>query len=270
MTDDVVARVLASTRYRDVDRSLVARLAAEELPRARNVDDATKRVKRRLHQAVGAYRGRPAATATDELRATWSGRWDEPMREACRRALERHASTRERIGELDRFYPAIWDAVGSVPRRVLDLACGLNPLALPFMRLAAEAEYLACDADRRVLDEVESFLSLVGQPHRTWPCDLAVGPPDDAADVALLLKTVPLLDHQDPAAAERVLAGLAARHAIVSFPARSLGGRGGLERAYRSRMEGLLNAVGARVESSVELRFASELVFVVTLRDAVA
>jgi 16S rRNA (guanine(1405)-N(7))-methyltransferase len=268
VTDDVVARVLASPRYRDVDRSLVARLAAEELPRARNVDDATKRVKRRLHQAVGAYRGRAAATAADELRGTWSGAWDEPMRDACRRALERHASTRERIGELDRFYPAIWDAVGSVPRRVLDLACGLNPLALPFMALDADAEYLACDADRRVLDEVESFLSLVAQPHRTWPCDLATGPPEDRADVALLLKTVPLLDRQDPSAAERVMAGVRARHAVVSFPARSLGGRGGLDRGYRTRMEGLFRAMASRVERSTELRFASELVFVVTLRDA--
>ena len=57
MTDPIVDRVLRSARYGDVDRALLDRLAAEELPKSRNADDAVKRVKRRLHQAVGAYRG---------------------------------------------------------------------------------------------------------------------------------------------------------------------------------------------------------------------
>jgi len=265
MIEEVVARILASTRYRDVDRSLVDRLAAEEAPRARSVDDAAKRVKRRLHQAVGAYRGRPAATAAEELQATWSGTWDAPMRDACRRALERHASTRERIAEIDRFYAEVWAAVGAAPQRLLDLACGLNPLALPFIGLDPRAEYLACDADRRVLEEVEAFLELVGQPHRTWPCDLVGGAPDAPADVALLLKTVPLLDRQDPGAAARLLRDLSAGHVVVSFPSRSLGGRAGLERAYRARMDGLIGVLGARVSGSTELRFASELVFVLAM-----
>jgi len=265
VTDDVVTRVLGSPRYRDVDRALVARLAGEELPRARNTDDAVKRVKRRLHQAVGAYRGGSASTTVDQLRTTWSGAWDEPMRRACRKALERHASTRERAGELDRFYPALWEAIGGAPRSVLDLACGLNPFALPFMGLAADAEYRACDADGRVLGEVDAFLALVGQPHRTWACDLAVGAPGVEADVALLLKTVPLLDRQDPHATLRLLRGIRAPRIVVSFPVRSLGGRGGLERSYRARMEGLLGELGGRLHSTAELRFNSELAFVLTM-----
>jgi len=234
VTDDVVTRVLGSPRYRDVDRALVARLAGEELPRARNTDDAVKRVKRRLHQAVGAYRGGSASTTVDQLRTTWSGAWDEPMRRACRKALERHASTRERAGELDRFYPALWEAIGGAPRSVLDLACGLNPFALPFMGLAADAEYRACDADGRVLGEVDAFLALVGQPHRTWACDLAVGAPGVEADVALLLKTVPLLDRQDPHATLRLLRGI--RRRASSSPSqfgRSVAGEGSSARTER-------------------------------------
>jgi 16S rRNA (guanine(1405)-N(7))-methyltransferase len=265
MTDDIVARVLESTRYRDVDRSLVTRLVTEELPRSRNPEDAAKRVKRRLHQAVGAYRGGAVATTGAELRATWAGTWDEPMRDACRRALARHASTRERVDELDRFYPAVWEAVGSIPRSVIDLACGLNPFALPFMGLDPSAEYAACDADGRVLQEVEAFLALVGQPHRTWACDLVDGAPAHAADVALLLKTVPLLDRQDPTAARRVLSAVRTSHAVVSFPARSLGGRGRLEATYRSRMGALIAELAGRVESSTELQFRSELVYVLAL-----
>lgn len=267
MTDDVVARVLASARYRDVDRSLLERLAADEVPRARSSDDAVKRVKRRLHQAVGAYRGRQAGTAADEVRRTWAGSWDRPMREACRRTLERHASTRERAAELEAFYPRVWDATAGVPGSVLDLACGLNPFALPFMGLPADAEYLACDADRRVLNEVEAFLALVAQPHRTWPCDLGVDAPDAEADVALLLKTVPLLDRQAAGAAPRLLARVRARHIVVSFPVRSLGRRATLASTYEARMVALLDDLGSRVASSTELRFTTELVHVLRMSD---
>ena len=73
MSDEVISRVRRSTRYRDVDPALLARLAAEELPRARNPDDAAKRVKRRLHQAVGAFRGAPEARLLATLRAAWAG-----------------------------------------------------------------------------------------------------------------------------------------------------------------------------------------------------
>ncbi len=58
MSDDVevvMRRVGASRRYRDVDPALVRRFAAEELPRTGSRDEAVKRVKRRLHQAVGAF-----------------------------------------------------------------------------------------------------------------------------------------------------------------------------------------------------------------------
>lgn len=48
MSADIVERVLRSPRYRDVDRSLLARFAEQELEHARNADDAVKRVKRRL------------------------------------------------------------------------------------------------------------------------------------------------------------------------------------------------------------------------------
>src|SRR5688572_21566220 len=57
--DDVLARVGASRRYRWVAEAVVARLAEEEIPKARNLADAEKRTKRRLHQIFGAYTGQP-------------------------------------------------------------------------------------------------------------------------------------------------------------------------------------------------------------------
>jgi 16S rRNA (guanine(1405)-N(7))-methyltransferase len=259
MTAEIVERVRRSSRYRSVDAALIARLAAEELPKARNAADAVKRVKRRLHQAVGAFRRERSAAAGI---AAWPV--DDPvaLRAACRAAMRGHASTRERLPHLGSFYRGIWEITG-VPHRLLDLGCGLNPLALPWMHIG-DATYAAIDVDAGTLEVVRGFLGAVGQPHITELRDLV----DDAtvleADVALLLKLITTLDRQDRDAARRLLERLPARHAVVSFAARSLGGRGGRERTYRDRLDRLV-ADSDRVRAVAEASVPNELVFVLAL-----
>jgi 16S rRNA (guanine(1405)-N(7))-methyltransferase len=267
MSDEVISRVRRSTRYRDVDPALLARLAAEELPRARNPDDAAKRVKRRLHQAVGAFRGAPEARLLATLRAAWAGDLeDADFREACRVALATHASTRERLQVMDELYSGVWEHTHGPPRSLADLGCGLNPLALPWMRLPRDSRYVAIEADHRPLAMVTAFLELVGQPHEARAADLVANPPDGEVQVALLMKLVPTLDQQDPDAAARVLRAIHARHAVVTFPSASLGGRGrGMARTYRARLERLVDELGPRVADVAEASVPGELVFVLEL-----
>lgn len=264
MSEPIVDRVLASSRYRALDRGLVERLVAEEVVRARNADDAVKRVKRRLHQVVGAFgtarRGDPLAG----LRAAWSGDLRDPrFRNACRDLMARHASTAERVAFLDAFHAAIWERTG-VPRAILDVGSGFHPVALPWMGIGA-ARYVATDIDGAAVGTVGAFLTLVGQPHEVRVADAVVEQPDDPVDIALLLKLVPTLDRQDPDAATRLLRSLRARHAVLSFPARSLGGRAkGMERAYRTRVDRLV-ADCAQISGVAEASVPNELVFVLTL-----
>ena len=264
MTAEIVDRVLQSSRYRDVDRSLLSRLAAEELPSARSTDDAVKRVKRRLHQAVGAFRGERRTDVLGPIRAAWHGDMsDQLFRAACAEVLRTHASTRERLPHLDTVYSGIWDHTG-LPARVLDIGCGLNPVALPWMGIGY-GSYLATDVDRRPLETVRGFLDLVGQPGEVRAADSVEDPPTEEADVALLLKLVTTLDRQDAGAASRLLDALRVRHAVVSFPARTLGGqRKGMERTYRARLERLVNEC-PRVTGAAEASVPNELVFVLTL-----
>ncbi len=268
----VAQAVASSRRYREVEPALVHRLAAEELGRARSEADAVKRVKRRLHQAVTAYR--PAARDAhdlDRLAATWAGDLSAPdFGEACRTVLRRHASTRERLPVLENFFGPAWEAIGGAPATLADLGCGFGPLALPWMGLSPGARYLAVDVDGAQLSLVDGFLDLVGQQHEIRRADLAADPPPTLTamplDVALLLKLIPLLDRRDPDAARRLLAGLPVRHAVVSFPARSLGGRArGMERTYRERIGTLVSDLGERVTGVTEASVSGELVFVLAL-----
>ncbi|MCC6617993.1 MAG: methyltransferase [Chloroflexi bacterium] len=246
MTAEIVERVRRSNRYRDVDPALVERLAAEELPRSRSAEDAVKRVKRRLHQAVGAFRASLPADG-------------DPVA-----AMRGHASTRERLPSIESFYAGIW-AITGPPRSIMDLGCGLNPLALRWMGLAPAVRYVAIDADERPLAIVRAHLAASGHQHDVRRGDLAREVPGDEVDVALLLKLVTTLDRQDPDAATRLLRGLRARHAVVSFTTRSLGGRDrGMERTNRERMDRLVTDAG-RVSAVAEASVTGELVFVLTL-----
>ncbi len=262
--DVVASQVLQSAKYRWLDPGFVRRLAGAEAPRARSARDVIKRTKRRLHQVCGAYSQdvRPEAALLRLAAAAQAG--DDALRQACLGLMSAHAATRERIPVLDRFYRDLFARTGT-PRVIIDLACGLCPLAWPWMGLPPATRYLAYDVDARLVTVVDGFLSLCGVPHVAHLRDVASSPPEEPADVALLLKAMPCLDQQAPGAARGLLERLRAPWLVVTYPVHSLGGAAkGMARHYRARFTDLISGLGWQ---ATELRYPSELVFIVQ-RDA--
>ena len=174
--------------------------------------------------------------------------------------MRHHASTRERLPILQAFYATTLAPLGPL-RSVLDLACGLNPLALPWMPLAADASYYACDIYADMMAFLNQFFVLAGVRGQARVCDLVAAPPREPADLALVLKALPPLDQQAKHAGRDLLRALNARHILVSFPAHSLGGRGkGMAENYELRFRDLADAEGWSIERFV---FPTELAFLV-------
>lgn len=220
--DELVTRVLASRKYRNLLPEFVARVGARERSRAGRHGDVLRATKSRLHQCVAAFRGRPSYAA---LRADLAGsRGPDALRVAVQRMMEAHASTRERLPILERFCRDVLGPFAGA-RRVLDLACGLFPLALPDMPFRGGVEYRACDVDLTVLELLNDFFRRARIDGRAFAHDLSRGPPDDEADVALFLKSFPSLEHVEPGAGMRVIEQVRAPAVVVSFPAAGLGGR---------------------------------------------
>jgi 16S rRNA (guanine(1405)-N(7))-methyltransferase len=260
----VIARVAVSRRYRWVAEAVVERLADEELPKARNLADAEKRVKRRLHQIFGAYTGQADYSRLLLTLATAHASGEpEQLRADCRVAMAEHASTRERLPILDAFYDRIF-AITGPPSSIVDIACGLNPLAVPWMGLPAGAHYSAYDIDRGLVELADGFLDLLDLPGTRALRDVVDDPPDEACDIALLLKSIPCIDQQHPDASAALLrsVGARARWLVISFPTQSLGGHGkGMARTYQARFDTLSDELGWSDVTRIEL--PGELVFVV-------
>lgn len=261
--DERAARLAAEVRKapkaRHVFPAFVADRCAEEIDRRGGTDrEIVKRVKRSLHQVGGAYLTPPPRY--DRLLARLADTEPGPDRTAAvRHLVAGHASMRERVGALDHYYPALFDGIdriGTSPDAasepgaamglvVLDLACGLNPLARPFMPIEV-AHYQACDLYLDMLDFVADASAMLGSPVDAFPWDLVAGPPQRRADVALLLKTLPCLDQLDPTAGRRLVTGLASTctHLLVTYPVRSLGGtEKGMREHYAATFRALVDEV---------------------------
>ncbi len=259
---ELVQAVLSSSKYSDMAPDLVRHIASQELGKRRNLKEALKATKNKLHQVGGAYLDghEDYAAWFDELRAVVSADRQEQVQQVCKQIMGHHASTRERIPILEQFYATIFSQLPPV-RSVLDIACGLHPLALPWMNLEAGATYYAYDVYQRMTDFITCYLELMQRPGRAQARDVIQSCPTDTVDVAFVLKVLPCLEQVDKQASYHLLHQLQARYLIVSFPIHSLGGKHkGMAAYYEARFHELVAGATWEVQ---RLEFASELVFIV-------
>jgi 16S rRNA (guanine(1405)-N(7))-methyltransferase len=230
------------------------------LAKRHSLKEAVKATKNKLHQVGGAYLEGEAHYAVwlDELRETSRSGDRGDFRKACARVMSHHSSTRERLAILDRFYATT--LAGLPPfRSVLDVACGLNPLAIPWMPLAENAEYYAVDIYQDMVDFLNRFMALLPIQGHAQAGDVLQACPAQPVDVAFVLKTLPCLEQVDKAAGRRLLDAINADHLLVSFPVHSLGGRSkGMAANYEARFRELVADKDWAVK---RFEFVTELVF---------
>jgi 16S rRNA (guanine(1405)-N(7))-methyltransferase len=267
----LVQAVRKSPKYRSVCLDVVRNVGARELAGQRNWREAVKATKNKLHQVGGAYwdgvdyaawldRLRNAARADGESRRSPGMEYESEVRRICREAMQHHASTRERLPILDQFYTQVLAGLPP-PRVVLDIGCGLNPLAIPWMPLAPSVEYYAYDMYDDLATFLNGFMTIVAVQGQAQACDVSACPPARRADLALILKTLPCLEQLDRLAGARLLEKIQAEHLLVSFPVRSLGGRDkGMPQSYEAHLQELLSGRGWSVQ---RFAFSTELAFLI-------
>lgn len=258
--DALFHAVIASEKYADVHPGLVRRLLLVELAKGRSPRETVKAVRNKIHQVGGSYQDSSNGYANTVSRLT-----DLPadcrspqLQEFCRSMLTRHASTRERLPILEAFYQVLQPIAPL--HSVVDLACGLNPLAIPWMPLAPGAFYHAYDIYSDMLALIGGFFEHIQQPGQAALCDLTAEVPDQPAQLTLLLKTIPCLEQVDKGIGLRLLNAIHSDYLLVTFPAHSLGGRSkGMPQTYQAHFTAMLPSVPWQLLSTT--LFASELVF---------
>ena len=261
--DRIVTAVSGARKYRSVCAETIRRIADDEMANHDDLKTAIKATKRRLHQAYGAFEWRlDYDTAYGRLELAYETGLKTEIKAASRDVLSLHSSTRERLPLLDRFYVEIFQVTGQ-PGSLLDLGCGLNPLALPWMGLPAATRYTPIDIDVERIGFLNRYLALAERQPLARCQDVLVQPPPEA-DVALLLKMSPSLERQASGATLRLMDQISAPFVVVSYAIKSLGGR---EKGMLDHYERQFQELAAdRNWSVTRLIFETELVFVVERR----
>ena len=254
MSNDLLEKLLQSKKYRDVCPDTPRRVWAECERKYKKPKDIDRAAREALHGITGAFLTPAEARECAWAMQSWhaGGRTDGQLENI----LNKHASTRERLplSDMDALYGRIFEITGR-PGRVLDLACGINPIYLG----ARGIETTGVDISGQAVAMVNAFGETYGQPVRAicadLLCDGAV--PRERFDIVLLFKVLPLLERQQTGAAMRVMDAVDAKYIVASFSTRTLGGRNvGMAGHYSEWMEGHMpkgRAVAGRFETDNEL-----------------
>lgn len=259
----LVESVQANRKYAQIAPALVTRLCQDVVNKGLQGKKAVKEVRNKLHQVGGAYFTHlpdycKAIGTLDLLPADLRS---PEIRQFCVKLMRLHASTAERLPVLEDFFRICLEPIGPVSS-ILDLACGLTPLAIPWMPLADDFSYTACDIYLDMLDLIDTFFKHFDIKGNAFPCDLVSGPPQKKAQLAFLLKTIPCLEQLDKNIGTMLLEKVDADHILVSFPARSLGGRNkGMPEFYRTHFHDLVKDQPWQIH---EFSFSTELAFLIS------
>ncbi|MBU0760644.1 MAG: hypothetical protein KJ600_04635 [Nanoarchaeota archaeon] len=130
--------------------------------------------------------------------------------------LKTHSSTAERL----EFYPELKKIVASLkPASILDLGCGLNPLALANPKI----KYHASDIKQDELSLVKKFFKKNKIKGETFICDLRNLKKNlPRADLCLLFKVLDVIEKKH---ARKILTTVPCTRLIVSFSTRKLSGK---------------------------------------------
>lgn len=259
---DMIDQVSSSAKYSQLAGTLVARVTKEEAKKYKTKQDIIQSSRTRLHQLTGAYLA-PKLDYAQWLNIfqSLSPNDREGLQTTSLQMMRLHASTSERLLVLPTFFQTTLASIGPV-NSVMDLACGLNPLSIPWMPLAQDFTYQASDVVGPMVHFLQHYFDLFRIRGSAYTLDLSYSIPSQPVQLALLMKTLPLMEQIEHGLAKKILESLNAEHILVTYPLRSLGGRKkGMEDTYRAQFDQLVAGQGWKIQ---EFPFPNEVAFLVT------
>ncbi len=259
---ELIDQVSRSAKYAQLAGTLVARVTEEEAKKYKSKQDVVRSARTRLHQLTGAY-------LTPKIDyAQWLDKFksltpndQKALKSTSLQMMRLHASTAERLDVLPTFFQTTLASIAPV-KSILDLACGLNPLSIPWMPLAEDFTYFASDVVSSMVHFLWHYFELFGISGNTSILDLSYSIPSQPVQLALLMKTLPLMEQIEHGLSRKILENLNAEHILVTYPLRSLGGRKkGMEETYRSQFDELVFGRDWKIQ---EFTFPNEVAFLVT------
>jgi 16S rRNA (guanine(1405)-N(7))-methyltransferase len=256
--EEFLQKILQSHKYRalHLPPETIQDLIDKESLRHPDAKSMQESVRQKLHQLTALYLGDPDyEKALEELRGI-QGKAD--LEAFAERMLNAHTSTRERLPYINGFYSKIFQAIGT-PHSILDLACGLNPFALPWMGLNSAITYLAYDIHQPRVDLLNAFFEKAAYPQaQATQHDILVNPPTQKADVAFFFKEAHRMEQRRKSSNRILWEALQVNTLLVSLPTRDIAKTHDMLERMRNLVMETIHGKSWLVE---EILFEDEIVF---------
>jgi 16S rRNA (guanine(1405)-N(7))-methyltransferase len=258
--DFIMTEVCKNTTYARMDRTLVKKIALLEMKKRKSSKEVIKATRSKLHQIGTVYLESAKPLVFDWHNSAEAPTADPDFQKSCAlHYLAQHTSTKERLPIAAEFYQTIFENLPAVSE-IIDLACGLNPLFRPWMPVAADVPYFAYDVFDDVIGLVNAYFKQFNFAGQAAVRDITSAMPVEATQIVFLLKTLPCLEQIQKGIGEKILKGINAENVVVSFPAKSLGGKNkGMVAHYDAYLKSIVQ--GTDWEMTM-LPFVNETVYI--------
>jgi 16S rRNA (guanine(1405)-N(7))-methyltransferase len=202
----------------------IQRIVAESQKKRKSSKEIAKGAKTKVHQTYGVFvNGTKINKVYERLVQAIKDEDEEEIKKQLTFALQLHVSSGERVNIMDELYKKIFEITWK-PKMVLDVACGLNPISLPWMGLDKDIQYDAFDVHDEILEIVRNFTQIIGYTWvHTFNQDLLSYNSDKEYDIAFIFKTLSTVDFQQKGSAAQILEHIHAKYLVISFPIVNIG-----------------------------------------------
>jgi 16S rRNA (guanine(1405)-N(7))-methyltransferase len=259
---ELANQVCKSAKYANINESLVREIILVEALKWKSPKEIIKSTRNKLHQVGSAFQ---ESIIPYEQWKTELSKLPESINSAqtmtfINHCLPYHSSTAERQPFITSFFTQTLAPIQPV-ESILDLACGLTPLCIPWIPAVKAVNYTGVDIYIDMISFLDSFFSYFKVNHEFVSENIIEFIPRQKAHVTFLLKTLPCLEQVDKTIGTRLFEKIQSENILVSFPSRSLGGRSkGMAVNYETHFNQLIEGHNWRVTKT---EFPNEIAFLI-------
>jgi len=265
---ELVFKIKQSKKYKNISESVILGKVLEYVKRNPKFEEykekfILKEIKAMLHSVHGSFQfsfgNKRRNQYMEELKN------DTLDLDVIDKILETNKSTKERLGNYSEAYSEILK-ITNKPNIIVDLGCGLNPVAFPYMNLDRKAKYYAYDInedDNKFLNEFFEIEKedIIGKAELINLQDINEIERIPKCDLCLMFKLVDVLEKNGHKHSEAIITKLTdkCKFMVVSFATSSLGGK---KMKFKDR--GWVERMLSRLEFKFEMfELENELFYVI-------
>ena len=227
------------SKNEEVSRIIVNAASQKQLSKSAAFKEFVKKNKKELYYKLRRYK-----KSDLEMSGT--------KEELLEKLSQVHVSSQERFAQNDLFYTEL-SKVFADAKIIVDAGCGVQPLYVPKEKFPSVTKYIALDKDRESIDIMLRFKEAFDYSWlypRVW--NISEGWDVEEADVALILKVVPVVKRIDPLLLD-VLAKVPASTVVVSGVKESMVKKHDIEHKERRAITKFIELSGREVTAEFEL-----------------